>query len=157
MSAHEAASWLREAVSKDGMAGIVKDAVKALKKVDFDTIAFRGMSGALIAPIVAHKMGKEIAMLRKPDAPTHSSYKYEGHLEVARYIILDDFVSSGTTVAKIISDMRLAVGRHVKFVGLYTYYSNNTESAGFYPSDVPSELYDRVKRQLSENERTILA
>jgi adenine/guanine phosphoribosyltransferase-like PRPP-binding protein len=150
MSTHEAASWLRDAVEKDGVARIVKVATKALKVVEFDTIAFRGMSGALIAPIVAHKMKKEVAMLRKSGAQTHSCYEYEGHTAVQRYVILDDFVSTGQTVAGIIRDMRRSVPG-AKFVGLYTYYSTYDKSAGWYPVD-QSELFDKIKRHMKGEE-----
>lgn len=143
MSAHEAASWLRAAVTKDGVATIVRNASEALEHVEFDTIVFRGMSGALIAPIVAHKMGKEIVMLRKPDAATHSDFKYEGYTDVKRYVIIDDFVSSGETVAAIINRMRSI--EDVKFVGLYLYYSN-VERAGFYSPNVSSDVFRRVNK-----------
>lgn len=142
-SAHEAAQWLRDAVTKDGVATIVKAATRTLKSIEFDTIVFRGMSGALIAPIIAHKMGKEIVMLRKPDAATHSGYKYEGFIDVKRYVIIDDFVSSGDTVATIINRMRSAGDS--KFVGLYLYYSN-TERAGFYTPEVPADLFGRINK-----------
>lgn len=142
-SAHEAAQWLRDAVTKDGVATIVKDAAKALEGVEFDTIVFRGMSGALIAPIIAHKMEKEIVMLRKPDVTTHSSYKYEGFIDVKRYVIIDDFVSTGDTVATIINRMRSAGDS--KFVGLYLYYAN-TDRAGLYTLDVPSDVFVRVNK-----------
>jgi adenine/guanine phosphoribosyltransferase-like PRPP-binding protein len=152
MSAHEAAQWLQDAVTKDGVTEIVKAATRALKDVEFDTIVFRGMSGALIAPIVAHKMGKEIVMLRKKDEQTHSIFGYEGYLDVQRYVIIDDFVSTGETVAKIIMDMRRRGA--AKFVGLYVYFSN-LEKAGWYPAVTPCTtehraIFERISKCLSE-------
>ncbi len=145
MSTHASAEWLDDAVRKNGVTRIVKKAVAALKDIDFDTIVFRGMSGALIAPIVAHVLGKEIVMLRKPEAQTHSSYKYEGYLNVQRYIIIDDFVSTGSTVGEIVSRMRDMVA-DVKFVGLYIYYGTHGEAAGWYPSVSEHPLFGKVLR-----------
>jgi adenine/guanine phosphoribosyltransferase-like PRPP-binding protein len=72
-------------------------AKKALAAYDFDSIAFRGMSGALIAPSVALALNKQLLMVRKPHDDSHSTMKVEGYRSTKRYVILDDFVSSGAT------------------------------------------------------------
>lgn len=64
----------------------------------FDTIAFRGMSGAIVAPSVAMRLSKEVIMVRKPGESAHSSYNVEGNREARRVLIVDDFVNSGNTV-----------------------------------------------------------
>lgn len=63
---------------------------------EFDTIAFRGMSGATVAPAVALQMNKEIIMVRKGES-NHSGYAVEGNTSARRVIIVDDLVSSGET------------------------------------------------------------
>jgi adenine/guanine phosphoribosyltransferase-like PRPP-binding protein len=74
----------------------------------FDAIAFSGMSGALIGPPVALRMGKEIIMVRKGatlpsgniskrSTNAHSSHIIEGDCAARSYIILDDFMDSGKT------------------------------------------------------------
>lgn len=76
-------------------------ACKFLKQFDFDTIAFRGMSGALLAIPIALRMKKELIMVRKPGENTHSKYQVEGNINVQKYVIVDDFVFTGDTVRSI--------------------------------------------------------
>jgi len=79
-------------------------AVQALEGWEFDTIAFRGMSGALIAPSVAIAMKKQLIMVRKTMS-CHSDSLVEGYKEAKRYVILDDFTSSHTTRDTIIKEV----------------------------------------------------
>ena len=73
---------------------------------EFDTIAFRGMSGAVIAPTVAYFMNKPMVLVRKSGDSTHSSCVLEGcGTEVERYVIVDDMVSTGATVREIQTQM----------------------------------------------------
>ena len=67
----------------------------------FDSICFRGLSGALIAPKVAHVLGKPLLAVRKGEH-CHSNYKVEGHAIGARAILIDDLIDSGKTVAEIL-------------------------------------------------------
>lgn len=135
MSTHNSAAWLQKAVTRYGVIEIVKEATDLLHTVDFDTIVFRGVSGALIAPIIAYKLGKEIAVIRKPKDPSHSVLHYEGFQQCRRYIIVDDLVSSGGTVVGIMQAMK-DNNRWAKFAGLYLYQGSaiNLE-AGLYLSD----------------------
>ena len=84
----------------------VTDCKKGLEGIDFDTIAFRGMSGALVAPIVARDLKKEIILVRKTGEDNHSGYSLEGHVGAKKYVILDDFVSTGRTVREIIKQVK---------------------------------------------------
>jgi len=86
----------------------VRDSKIALEGVEFDTIAFRGMSGALVAPIVARDLKKEIILVRKEKGDNHSGYTVEGHIGAKKYVILDDFISSGATVREIIKEVQAA-------------------------------------------------
>jgi len=64
----------------------------------FDAIAYRGASGAIIASIIAHQLKKPLILVRKPeDTKGHSPYSLEGPKSVKRYLIVDDFMSSGKT------------------------------------------------------------
>jgi hypothetical protein len=122
----------------------VKLALKTIKKLvkdtklDFDTIVFRGMSGALLAPLVAQTLKKELLMVRKDDG-THSSYKVEGNLATKRYIILDDLICTGETLKHIFSTLhREGVSqvegssrpqfdlRNAECVGIVLYHSGST-------------------------------
>ena len=91
-----------------------------LAHLDFDAVAFTGMSGALIAPSVADRLDKNLLMVRKDDCSSHSAQYYgeylEGDLEAKKYIIIDDLISSGTTLEKMIKKL----GKR-KIVGIFFY------------------------------------
>ncbi len=93
---------------------IVRDAVEALQHIEFDTLVFRGFSGALVGPTVAHAMGKPFALIRKPGDSTHSDNSIEGHIE-GQYLILDDFIDSGETINSMVNLYPL------RCVGVYLY------------------------------------
>ena len=102
--------YLRQALQREQIEESVQICVDTLKGRKFDTIAFRGMSGVLIAPIVAHILKKEIIVVRKSSGRTlsessHSTHKVEGHIPAKRYVVLDDFISGGSTVREIISEV----------------------------------------------------
>lgn len=71
----------------------------------FEAIAFRGLSGSLVAPIIAFHLKKSMIAVRKE--PSHSGYKAEGS-DCTGYLIVDDFASSGTTIWEIIKQIRVA-------------------------------------------------
>lgn len=86
----EAIERLRHAIAESG--------------VQFNAVAFRGWSGALIAPELASLLGCGLVGVRKDydEEPAHG-YEVEGHTKTSlRYIIVDDFISGGTTVKAII-------------------------------------------------------
>jgi adenine/guanine phosphoribosyltransferase-like PRPP-binding protein len=82
----------------------VKQSALVLKRYDFQGIAFRGVSGALSGPPLAFKMNKTVIVVRKPkhEETNHSSMPVEGDRAVKRYVIVDDFISSGATVREIV-------------------------------------------------------
>lgn len=80
-------------------------AVKALKFFEFDAIAFRGMSGAMIAPMLALRLDKTLIMVRKNPSDSHSGLRVEGDKAARRYVIVDDFVSMGDTACEIIKQV----------------------------------------------------
>jgi|SRR5579871_2781727 len=72
----------------------------------FDAIAFRGMSGALLAPPLAMKLGKSLLMVRKTLEGNHGDVGYvEGDKHARAYVIVDDFRSSGATCREIIEQI----------------------------------------------------
>jgi adenine/guanine phosphoribosyltransferase-like PRPP-binding protein len=78
----------------------IEKIIEVLKRYDFDAIAFRGLSGALVAPTVAMLMDKTLLAVRKGER-CHSSHTVEGDYNAQRYVILDDMISSGDTVKDI--------------------------------------------------------
>lgn len=80
----------------------VKKLIRILKpKVDeFDAICASGYSSALIAPIIADKLKKNIVLVRKPSESRHSRYAVEG-ISNQRCLFLDDLISSGKTISHV--------------------------------------------------------
>lgn len=88
-------------------------------KDEFDAIAFRGVSGAMVAPTVAYLMGKHVLVVRKSDG-NHSSFRVEGPVNLDRYVIVDDLLCTGNTINVI----QMEVLRHnekAKCVGVCLY------------------------------------
>jgi adenine/guanine phosphoribosyltransferase-like PRPP-binding protein len=104
--------YLGSVFQKDKLDSFLKKAVKLVKQYDFQAFAFRGMSGALVAPVLAHMTDKTLIMVRKPkiyeqtetDESTsyHSYLRVEGDRAVERYVIIDDMVCTGRTVNSIV-------------------------------------------------------
>ncbi len=97
------------------------------KKLDFDSIAFCGMSGALFAPMLAKELNKDLILVRKISdingggkSVNHSGHTVEGHAASLRYVIVDDQVSLGGTVRHIITQIKEFAPDAV-CVGIYEY------------------------------------
>ncbi len=97
-------------------------AVKSVRSLTFKSIAFRGVSGALVAPIVAVRLKKGLIVVRK-EANEHSTYLVEGHRLIGpqKYIIIDDFPSTGDTIKKILKEIKDRHNQSAKCVGVYFY------------------------------------
>lgn len=97
----------------------VENAVSAAKmlkqKYNYDTIAFSGMSGAAMSFLLAHQLKVPLLCVRKKDDGSHfwgsgilrssdrGRSSLEGYKDAARYLLVDDFISSGNTVRHIMS------------------------------------------------------
>ena len=133
---YEHCGYLAQALQREEIDEAVGLCVETLKGRKFDTIAFRGLSGALIAPIVAHILSKEIIVVRKKQTD-HSNHRVEGHLAAKRYVILDDFISGGETVREIILRVNKFAPSATLWGGmLYTHWKKWL---------TPKELRERVK------------
>ena len=80
------------------------------KELKFDTIAFCGMSGAAAAFILGHWMDIPLLCVRKKEENSHfrnsrPSSVCEGNIGTRRYLIVDDFISSGATVNYMIENI----------------------------------------------------
>lgn len=116
---YQGSAWLRRFLDPDRLAATIDLAAEALSHHTFDSIAFRGMSGALIAPALAVRLRKGMVMVRKDDASSHSSFSVEGNRLASRYIIVDDFVDSGSTRDQIIEAVgRFSLSRDVTCLGV---------------------------------------
>jgi adenine/guanine phosphoribosyltransferase-like PRPP-binding protein len=84
----------------------------------FEVIACRGVSGLMFATLLAYRMKKGLAIVRKPSESTHSCMAVEGCIPTYndKWLIVDDFISTGNTVTQILNMM----GRH-NLIGAYFY------------------------------------
>lgn len=116
-------SYLDLALAKKQRKALLRNCVKLLRKsaVEFDAIAFRGMSGALIAPPVADLLGKHLIMVRKPGDQRHSSRLVEGEDAITRYIIIDDFIRTGDTVRQVVKAVWENHTKDAECVGVLVY------------------------------------
>jgi adenine/guanine phosphoribosyltransferase-like PRPP-binding protein len=92
-------SYLQPSMIRNQRRQTINLAVRSLRpRADqFDAIAFRGMSGALIAPILADYLDKRLILVRKEKEPSHGlAIEYEATLS-SRWIIVDDFIGSFRT------------------------------------------------------------
>jgi len=107
---YDHSGYLYSVIEREYIAQAVPKAVEQLSHYDFDAIACRGVSGLLIAPILAYLMHKTLIVVRKSTADTHANQMIEGDLGARRYVIVDDFVSMGTTVRAIVDEIQKACG-----------------------------------------------
>lgn len=112
-------------------------------KFQLDAIAVSGMSGVVIGSVVAHKLGINLIVIRKRNERCHSVNKveYVGRVKYyeCRYVILDDFMSSGETVkymCEILQDHGFSAP-----VGLYMYNTANGNNSNII--DYLTSLWDK--------------
>lgn len=157
-STHQCASWMRKAISRESCDTALELAAHRLKNVQFDTVVFTGVSGAIFAPVLAHKLGKEIVVVRKT-MDTHSDNTIEGYRHVSKYIIVDDFVSTGATVKYLIKRMHQFAPDAI-CAGVYTYNTLPDGVAkincGYASPDnyILQELIDEALGEIRADERT---
>ncbi len=116
-------AYLRAPLNPRKLDKFLKAAKEVLKACDFDAIAFRGMSGALVAPLLAHKLHKTLIMVRKENDSTHAMRLVEGDRAAERYLIVDDFMSSGNTVRMIAQCIHSWMNGEAKCAGVMLYHS----------------------------------
>lgn len=89
------------------------------RKYPFDAIAFRGSSGAALAFPLSYLLKLPLIHVRKGESH-YGSGTIEGTISSKRYIIIDDFIDRGTTVKKIISEIKKNIGAKPVAICLYS-------------------------------------
>lgn len=114
--------YLRRQLEGQELKKYIDYCVKVLRprKKSFDAIAFRGVSGSLVAPSVAATLGKNLIIVRKSAKDNHSNILVEGHLKPQKYIIIDDFCDSGKTL-KVIKMRAKSLNEKNECVGVLLY------------------------------------
>lgn len=87
---------------------LVPQVVKKLRvikrKHPFDAIAFSGSSGAALAYPLSYLMKIPLIHVRKGGSH-YGSGKIEGTISSKRYLIIDDFIETGTTIKRILKEV----------------------------------------------------
>ena len=78
---------------------------KLQKELKFEAIAFTGHSGSGIAYPLWYYTGIPLICVRKNKESSHTGSLIEGGGEYHRYLILDDFISTGETVKTIMQEI----------------------------------------------------
>jgi len=106
---------------------VVREAQESLRGVEFDGFVGMGLSGSMIAPLLAYALGKRFAIVRKKDkAKSHSATPHgiESGLHVGdRWLFCDDFISSGRTRHLVVERIREHHVGAVEYAGDYLYAS----------------------------------
>lgn len=138
------ASHLTKALTPETLRWLVPQIVKKLSAYEFDAIACRGLSGVLVAPMVALAMNKTLLIIRN-HLDCHSAHMVEGDYGARRYVILDDFASSGNTVEKIVKEISVEIPE-ARCLGLCEYLWMQ-ENCSFDPElrSIREILYHRAR------------
>lgn len=116
---------------------VVKRCRALQKSIPFDAIAFRGTSGAAVAYPVALRLGISLICVRRENEGSHH---WGGIVEgsdvrsVKRYIVIDDFISTGQTMDAILDAINDKAGNEIKF---------RISRGDLAPTDAPEPRPDR--------------
>ena len=108
-------------VGPDNLSRIITKSSIAIKKLQdtlkFDAVAFCGSSGSALAFHLGVKYKMPLLYVRKTDEKCHGSpVECNGFdLQIEKYLIVDDFISSGKTMHHIIR----SIARRARFQGAY--------------------------------------
>lgn len=95
-------AYLGSILDEERLQRVVKNLVKVIKKkigVDnFDAIVYRGMSGAGVGTTLGYLLRKPLVMVRKKEVESHSGHIVEGAMNVSRILVVDDCISTGSTL-----------------------------------------------------------
>lgn len=105
----------------------------------FDSIVCTGVSGMLLAPIVAHLLNKNIVVVRKePLAKAHAAGIIEsgtGIYGVGRYVMIDDIIESGDTLVRAVDTLQYEVDKCIE---------NGDRSSAYYADDMRNLKYPKM-------------
>lgn len=134
-------SYMRP-IMGDELDDTLRDFRRTLEEADVqvDTVVGRGLSGAMIVPVLARYLGCDFLVVRKRGDGTHAGSRMEGALG-ERWAFVDDFYSTGETFKetwKAIEgqldspyswrDDEKNMRRKLRFVGGLFYYQVHFES-----------------------------
>lgn len=111
---------------------IVPAAVKKIrafkKKHPFEAIAFTGSSGAGLAYPLSYILKMPLIHVRKKGDSQNYFPVIEGTISASSYIIVDDFISSGKTVRRILREIKENINNKPKPIGIFLYDADDFRS-----------------------------
>lgn len=96
--------YLRMAFDPGSLRKIVKETYKIAAELEAQVIVARGLSGVIVASAIGAMYDMPFAVVRKPLDSSHSTSPIEVHerwMLYRRWIVVDDFIVSGSTLAAI--------------------------------------------------------
>lgn len=139
------ASYLKNVFDRKQRRTVINKAVEILKEakkeLQFEAIAFRGLSGAVVAPEIADALDVDIIAVRKPDN-SHSYNSVEHNDYHSKYIIVDDLIDTGRTIKAIVEEIKIKMGTTPQLVGIYLY--NPTCMTDNRKKEVEQEFNTRI-------------
>lgn len=139
----QCAEYLQSALNPVTLNTLVENLVTSIQNsgLEFDTIAFRGLSGTLVAPLVAVRLQKQMMCIRKDRAGScHSAHTMEGHIGASRYIVIDDLICTGATLRAVMSEIAHAYAfadqPQPTMVAVFLYESEYTIGPDYYEYEV---------------------
>lgn len=103
--------------------------VEIVAESPFDVIAFRGVSGAAMAFPLAHVLSLPIYCVRKHTENSHALSTGAGvFLNGKRYLIVDDFIDTGSTINTIVEHVN-EIWNDATCVGVLEYLTPGERSA----------------------------
>lgn len=119
------ATYMSEAFAPD-FRRLVKFARTELDGRNVDTLVGTGLSGALVVPHLARRLGMHWAIVRKNENSTHSYRKVEGAIG-ERWAFVDDLVDCGSTLKRVHEAMRRHLESHhwvAEYAGALLYHDH---------------------------------
>ena len=103
MNTYDHTYYLNDTLRIENYKQYMAKAIRILmaRRSEFDAIAFTGLSGALAAIPLAHALDIPMIAVRKSREVNHSGRGVEGCSSAKRYVIIDECIASGSTVARI--------------------------------------------------------
>src|SRR5574338_1153348 len=99
---------------------LIKFARKELRKIEFDTLIGVGLSGSIVVPLLANKLNKYFAIVRKENDSNHAEYSIEGSIG-NKWIFVYDFIDSGDTFHYVKNKVDIYCN-NTYFIGVFLYH-----------------------------------
>lgn len=100
---------------------LVREMCEHTQSVEYDTLAATGLSGTVFAARVADSLGKKLCIVRKDgDRHNHAPQMVHGFVG-GRYLFVDDLISTGRTLRRVLNALNAHWADGATFVGAYEY------------------------------------